>query len=93
MINTSDKTMSRNHFYIEVLTGTKNTLYALSCFSEDTPVFLNTKDSVVVKYGDIYYLQDGDIVKAGNTVLSFILKKAPKEYVSEATTIIIPKNR
>jgi pSer/pThr/pTyr-binding forkhead associated (FHA) protein len=72
MIQTGDPYMGRNHFIIEVICNKKGELdYLLSDAGSMNHTFINRKSLYEVRKGDEYYLQDGDIIQAGETKIIF----------------------
>lgn len=68
MIDTADRYMSRNHFYIDVRERTKGEFeYILYNDAPLNPTFLRQKDI----RNDRHYLKDGDVIQAGATKIIF----------------------
>ena len=93
MIDTEDTTMSRNHFVIEVTQHplTKAYSFALSDNNATNKTFINTRSLKLIKEGDIYMLQDGDIIQAGRTKIVFKSSTTAKTQ-NDATQIVLSQD-
>lgn len=94
MIETNDRCMSRNHFTIEVTTKYGENQYVLKNAKSTNGTFVETKmlrgyvkELRPMQLGEEVYIEDGDIIQAGNTK---IILKTPKTATNrESATQIV----